>query len=152
MTDLDTSRRYPTRPFAAVGILVWKEDKLLIIKRAKPPRMGQWGLIGGGLEIGETHYEAAIREVKEETGVDVEPFGIVTAIDSIARDGENKVEFHYSIIEVNARWTGGEPQALDSVEEVAWATIPEIEALPVWDEMKRVARLAEAQYKQYIKR
>ena len=149
---LSDNRRYPSRPFAAVGVVVWKDDKILLIKRAKPPRAGQWGLIGGGLELGETHFECAAREALEETGVTIEPFGIITAINSISRDAEGKPEFHYSIIEVNARWVGGEAQALDSVEEVRWASVAEIAALPVWQEMKRVTALAEVQFKQYIKR
>lgn len=145
------SRQYPSRPFAAIGVVVWKDDKALIIKRAKPPRAGQWGLIGGAVELGETHFEAAIRETLEETGVVIAPFAVITAIDSISKDASGKPEFHYSIIEVNARWVSGEAKALDSVEEVRWATVAEIEALPVWQEMKRVAGLAQAQYKQYLK-
>jgi ADP-ribose pyrophosphatase YjhB (NUDIX family) len=147
---MSEERHYPSRPFAAVGVVVWKDERLLVIKRAKPPRQGQWGLVGGGVELGETHYEAAIREVMEETGIAIAPFGIITAIDSITKDADGKVEFHYSVIEVNARWVSGEARALDSVEEVAWLTLAEVEALPVWPQMKRVAQLAEAQYKAYI--
>lgn len=145
--SLQDHRRYPSRPFAAVGVVVWKGDRLLIIKRAHPPREGQWGLIGGALETGETHFEAAIREAREEAGIEIEPFGIITAIDSVTRDTWGKTEFHYSIVEVNARWMSGEPKLNAELLEARWASPGEVENLPVWQEMKRVVKLAETQYR-----
>ncbi|HVY13536.1 MAG TPA: NUDIX hydrolase [Alphaproteobacteria bacterium] len=141
-------RRYPSRPFAAVGVVVWKGDQLLIVKRAKPPREGQWSLIGGALELGETHFECAAREAKEEAGIIIQPFGIITAIDSLVRDAQGKAEYHYSIVEVNARWLSGEPVAGDGVSEARWISLAELEKLDVWSEMKRVAKLANAQRQQ----
>ncbi|MBI3420140.1 MAG: NUDIX hydrolase [Proteobacteria bacterium] len=146
-SSIKESRRYPSRPFATVGVVVWWGDEILIIKRARPPRQGEWGLIGGAVELGETHFDAAIREVREETGVMIEPFDVITCIDSVTHDAAGMVEFHYSIVEVNARYVNGEAQALDDITEARWIKPAELESLQVWDEMRRVVGLAQAQYK-----
>ena len=62
------SRTYPDRPWIGIGVVVWRDDRVLLVRRAKAPNLGQWSLPGGGQEIGETVFEAAIREVAEETG------------------------------------------------------------------------------------
>jgi 8-oxo-dGTP diphosphatase len=138
-------RHYPSRPFAAVGVVVWKGDEILVIKRTRPPRKDQWGLIGGAVELGETHFEAAKREVKEETGIEAEPFAVITAIDSVSRDAQGKVEFHYSVVEINARYTGGELKPGDEALEAHWISPVELKKYEVWDQMHRVVALADAQ-------
>ena len=72
------SREYPDRPIAAVGIVVLKGDAVLMIRRGKPPRDGQWSIPGGKQKLGETWRAAARREVAEETGVEIEVIGLST--------------------------------------------------------------------------
>jgi len=135
-------RRYPVRPVAGVGIVVWREDKLLLVKRGNPPRKGEWGLPGGVQQLGETIMQAAVREAREETGLDIMPLGIVTAIDALTQDEQGEVEFHYTIIEIAAETSEGNPRAGDDVLEVRWATMEEAEKLCRWPEVMRVARLS----------
>jgi 8-oxo-dGTP diphosphatase len=144
---MSEERRYPARPWPAIGVIVWRGDETLIIRRGKPPGEGQWGLIGGVMETGETYFEAAMREAREEAGITIEPFGIVTAIDGITKDAGQKIEFHYSIVEVNARHRGGAAVAQSDAKAVRWVTMAELERLDVWSEMLRVVKLAHAQYK-----
>ena len=66
------SREYPDRPFVGVGVVVWRGDNVLLIQRGKPPRIGAWSLPGGAQELGETVRETAVREVREETGVEID--------------------------------------------------------------------------------
>lgn len=141
-------RRYAPYPVPAIGVVVWRGDETLIIKRGKPPGEGKWGLIGGAQEWGETHFEAAIREAAEEAGIIIEPFGIITAIDGITPDASGKTEFHYSIVEVNAQWVSGTPKAQSDILDVRWITLPELEKLGVWSEMLRVVKLAAQQRKE----
>lgn len=138
-------REYPNHPFPAVGVVVWRGEETLIIRRGKPPGLGQWGLIGGAQEVGETFFECAIREAREEAGIEISPFNIITAIDGITRDDQQKVQYHYSIVEVNVHWVSGEAVADSDVTDVRWVTLPELRELNVWSEMLRVVELAYAQ-------
>lgn len=142
-------RRYPTQPWPAIGVVVWRKnngvDETLIIRRGKPPGMGQWGLIGGAQEVGETFFECAIREAREEAGIVIKPFAIITAIDGITRDEQQKVMYHYSIVEVNAQWESGEAAPASDVTDARWITMPKLRSLNVWSEMLRVVELAYVQ-------
>lgn len=138
-------RRYPTRPVVGIGVVIWRGDKVLLIRRGHEPAKDEWRLPGGGQEIGETIMQTAVREAKEETGLDVMPLGIVTALDSIFYDSEERIEYHYTLIEVLAESLEGEPVAGDDAVDVRWATIDEVEDLCAWPEIARVVRLAAIQ-------
>lgn len=82
------SREYPDRPIAGVGVVVLRDDQVLMIRRGREPRMGQWSIPGGKQELGETWRETAKREIREETGVEIDVIGIVDVVDAIIRDGD----------------------------------------------------------------
>jgi ADP-ribose pyrophosphatase YjhB (NUDIX family) len=140
--SLPDSREYPDRPWVGVGIVVWRGDEILLVRRAKPPRLGEWSIPGGAQSLGETVFEAAIREVREETGVAIRPTGIITVVDSIIRDAEQRPQFHYTLVEVSAEWIAGDAVAADDVDDVRWATPTTAATLIKWDETLRV--IAEA--------
>jgi ADP-ribose pyrophosphatase YjhB (NUDIX family) len=95
-------------------------------------------LPGGGQLRGETIFEAAIREVQEETGLTVVPEAVITAVDGIHRDSDGKVRFHYTLIEVEAESLEGDPVAADDVLEVRWVPLSEVESMVEWDITLRV--------------
>jgi 8-oxo-dGTP diphosphatase len=136
------SREYPDRPWVGVGIVVWRGDEILLVRRAKPPRLGEWSIPGGAQLLGETVFEAAIREVREETGVAIHPTGIVTVVDSIIRDARQRAQFHYTLVEISAEWMAGEAVAADDVDDVCWTSPATAATLIKWDETLRV--IAEA--------
>ncbi len=136
------SREYPDRPIAAVGAVVVDQGRLLLIRRGKPPRPGQWSLPGGGQELGESHTEAALREVREETGLIVESLGLVDVVDSIAHDESGRVRFHYLLADIVARPVGGALKAGGDATEVCWFSPEEAFALPLWSETIRVIKKA----------
>jgi 8-oxo-dGTP diphosphatase len=137
-----SAHRYPAAPMVGVGIAIWRGDKVLLVKRAKPPNEGQWALPGGKQQLGETIMEAAVREAREETGLDIVPLGIVTAVDSITRDKAGEIEFHYTIVDVAAESREGKAEARDDAADLRWATIEEVEKLCHWPEIARVVRLS----------
>jgi ADP-ribose pyrophosphatase YjhB (NUDIX family) len=139
-----TAREYPDRPWVGVGVIVWKGDRLLLVRRGRAPRLGQWSLPGGAQGVGETVFEAAAREVLEEAGLTVRPIEVVTVVDAITHDDAGAVHYHYTLVEVSAEWTAGEAAAMDDALEVRWADVEEAVALVPWDETDRVIRLAAA--------
>jgi len=102
---------YPDAPRAAVGALVMRDGKLLVVERGKPPAEGVWALPGGSVELGETLGEAAEREVLEETGVVVRAGAVVHAFDAVVRDDDGRVRFHYVIVDLACDYVSGEAVA-----------------------------------------
>ncbi len=141
-------RSYPERPIVGVGVVVWRRDKVILIRRAKPPRQGQWSLPGGVQEIGETVFEAARREVLEETGLAVDVLGLLDVVDSIQRDDDGRVRRHYTLVDVYARSEEGQAVAGDDAAEAAWFGLEEIDGLGLWQETVRMIRLSDEKRKQ----
>jgi 8-oxo-dGTP diphosphatase len=138
------SREYPERPMVGVGVVVWRDDKFLLIQRGKPPRRGSWSLPGGAQELGETVRETAAREIREETGVEIEVKALIDVFDTIARDDEGRVRLQYTLIDFTAEWRSGEPVAGDDAMGVRWAGLDEIEGYDLWKETARAIRMSAA--------
>ncbi len=140
-----SDRRYPLRPLVGIGVVIWRGDKVLLVQRGHEPAKGKWRLPGGAQDVGETIMQTAVREAREETGLDITPMGIVTALDSITRDAKGNVEYHYTMIEVLAESAEGEAQAGDDAVAVRWVTMAEIESLCDWPEVARIVQLSALQ-------
>jgi 8-oxo-dGTP diphosphatase len=144
MPKATMDRSYPERPFVGVGAVVFRGDEVLLVKRGKAPRAGQWSIPGGVQHLGETVAEAARREVREETGVEIEVGHVIAVVDSIGRDARAAVEYHYTLIDLGAEWRSGEVLAGDDAAEVAWVGLDRLEPYRLWRETLRVIRLAAA--------
>jgi len=131
-------------PIVGVGVVVLKDGHVLLIRRGKPPRLGEWSLPGGKQELGETLHEAGRREVREETGIDCSIITLLDVIDMITRDRDGAVERHFTLIDYGATWLAGEPVAGDDAMAAAWVPLHDLEKLGLWSETLRVIRLAEA--------
>lgn len=112
-------REYPSAPLVAVGAIIVAAGRVLLVRRGTQPLKGQWSLPGGALEIGETLSAGLIREVREETGLVVEPVELIELLDRIYRDGE-RVRYHYVIADYLCRVTGGDLRAASDADEVRW--------------------------------
>ena len=138
-----SEREYPTRPICAVGVVCFKEENVLLVKRAKPPITWKWSIPGGGQELGETTRDAALRELKEETGIDARLIGLIDVIDTVRKDENERIQFHYTLVDFAAEWVSGDPVADDDVSAARWAPLCDIEKEGLWSETVRVIRDAE---------
>lgn len=134
-------------PVPTVGVVCLRGDQVLLIKRGTPPRQNQWSVPGGRLEWGETTAVAALRELKEETGVDAQLLGLIDVIDGVfpARPG-GEITRHYVLIDYAARWTGGEPTAGDDAADARFVSRDEAMGLVEWEETRRVIAEAYARF------
>ncbi|GBF08442.1 ADP-ribose pyrophosphatase [Aeropyrum pernix] len=118
------ARLYPGQPVVGVGCLVFRDGRILLVKRKYPPGRGKWSIPGGHVRLGETLEEAAVRELEEETGIKGRPLGVVNVDDAITVDDKG-VRYHYVLITILLEDLGGEPQAGDDAEEAGFYTLDE---------------------------
>jgi ADP-ribose pyrophosphatase len=123
--------RYPDRPRVAVGAVVFKGERVLLVKRGKPPSAGTWAIPGGSVRLGETLRLAAEREVLEETGVRIRAGEPVLTFEAIETDPDGQVRFHYVIVDLAAEHLGGEPQAASDADEARWVSAADLQRLNV---------------------
>ena len=138
---MNEDRTYPTRPIVGVGAVVWREDKVLLVKRGRPPAKGQWSLPGGTQELGEGVEETARREVREDTGCEIKDLGFLGAFDSIERDARGGIRYHFTLVDFNAAWASGEPSPGKAELEAHFFALDELDALDLWDPVVEVIRL-----------
>lgn len=138
------SRLYPERPVVGVGAVVWRGEQVLLVRRGRPPKAGQWSLPGGGQHVGETLAEAVEREVREETGLALRDLHLLTTVDLIDRDPDGRVRYHYTLVDFTAEAAPGEAVAGDDADAVAWFGREALAALGLWTETLRVIELAAA--------
>ena len=129
MSDAADARTYPTRPFLAVSAAIFRDGRVLIVRRARPPAHGLYTLPGGGVELGETLEQAVIREVREETALAIEPIGLAGFRQAIARDAAGRIERHFVILPFAARWIAGEVLLNEELAEAHWLAPQQLGAL-----------------------
>lgn len=119
-------RTNPQRPFLAVSAAIFRNGKVLVVRRARKPALNLYTLPGGAVEAGETLVEAAIREVREETSLSIEPVALAGHREVIARDDKGKVERHFVILCFASRWLAGEPMLSDELDDSRWVDPSEL--------------------------
>jgi mutator protein MutT len=112
-------REYPEAPLVAVGAVVVDQGRVLLVRRGREPLKGHWSLPGGMLEVGEPLTAGVVREVREETGLTVQPLELVELLDRIHRDGD-RIRYHYVIADYLCRVVGGELKAASDADAVRW--------------------------------
>jgi 8-oxo-dGTP diphosphatase len=128
----------PMRPVPAVGVICLRGNEVLLVRRGTPPRLGEWSLPGGRIEPGERAVDAAVRELREETGVEARVTGLVDVVDGLFPEAG----LHYVLIDYAAEWLSGDPVAGDDAAEARFMEFAEANRLLGWDETRRV--IAEA--------
>lgn len=135
-------RRTPT---PAAGVVCLRGDDVLLVRRGAPPFENAWSLPGGRIEWGERAADAALRELKEETGCTAELVGLIDVVDAVLasrRDPGAPAWAHYVLIDYAVRWAGGEPTPGDDAREARFFAPEEIGGLGLWAETLRVIESA----------
>jgi len=135
----------PNRPLIGVGVVVWKGEKVLLSRRGQVPMRGRWGLPGGRQELGETVRETAVREVKEETAVDIRVGALIEVLDAIYREKDGTVSMQYTLVDFDGDWLSGDLEAGDDADHVEWVNIDNLPGYDLWEETLRVITLSRAQ-------
>ena len=138
-------REYPEQPFVGIGAIIIEKDRsgkerVVLVKRAHPPIQGQWSIPGGVLEVGELVRDAAVREALEETGLIVEAGDLLGVYDRVLYDAEERVQYHYVLIDFLCRPVGGKLLAASDAAEVHWFTREELPALNLAEDTQEVIR------------
>jgi ADP-ribose pyrophosphatase len=129
--QLHLKNDYPDYPRVAVGAVVFKDERVLLVRRGQPPAEDRWAIPGGSVEIGETLQDAAEREIREETGIRIRAAEPIYTFDVIERDKTGRIRFHYVIVDVSAEYVSGELTAGDDAIDARWISADEINRLAV---------------------
>ena len=120
-------RLYPNRPIVGVGAIIIHEGKILLEKRKSAPGKGKWSIPGGLVDLGESIEHAVVREVKEETDLDVAEPRLVDVVDHIGLDEKGAVKYHFVIVDYLVNLVRGLPKAASDAEDLKWVPFSEVE-------------------------
>ena len=135
-------RTYPTRPFLAVSAAIFRDGKVLVVRRARKPALNLYTMPGGVVEAGERLAEAAAREVREETALEIEVLTLAGHREAVMRDKDGRVERHFVIMCFAARWISGEPVLNEELDEAHWLAPSEIAGLRTTDGLAEIVASA----------
>lgn len=133
-----TERTFPDRPWLGVGGLVFQEDRVLLVKRGREPGLGQWSIPGGMVEVGETVQEAVQREIKEETGLQVEVLQLVEVFERIFPNDQGRIKYHYVVLDFLCQIIGGELKASSDAAEAVFSPLDSLKDLKLIPETEQV--------------
>jgi 8-oxo-dGTP diphosphatase len=139
---LNDLRTYPTRPFLAVSAAIFRDGKVLVVRRARKPALNLYTMPGGVVEAGETLPEAVAREVREETSLQIEVLGLAGHREAVVRDAQGRVERHFVIMCFAARWVSGEPVLNEELDDARWLDPSEISTLRTTDGLAEIVAAA----------
>lgn len=147
----NTGREFPPRPLVGIGAIIIGEKGVILIKRSKPPRAGSWSLPGGAQKLGETVYTAALREIREETGLAAKIGGLVDVVDSISPAPDGRIEYHYTLVDFWATVDAGAvPVAGGDAADARWFALDELDSLKLWSETMRIIEMAHTLWRKSV--
>lgn len=142
-------RKYPKQPVMSVGAVIIEKGKVLLIRRAAPPGKGLWAVPGGTVKLGEKLVDAVKREVKEETGLEIEVGKLIDLVEVLTKDEKGRIEYHYVIADYEAKVIGGKLKASSDALEVKWFNLNEIDKIEATKSTKKILKkiLEESKFK-----
>jgi ADP-ribose pyrophosphatase YjhB (NUDIX family) len=137
-------RTYPQRPVLAVSAAIIRDGKVLIVRRARKPALNLYSLPGGAVEVGESLIDAVVREVREETQIDIEPVALAGHREAIVRDKKGRVERHFVILSFASQWLQGEPVLNSELDDARWIDPAELSAYKTTEGLAEIVAAAAA--------
>jgi mutator protein MutT len=132
------AREYPQLPIVCVGAVIRTADGIVLVRRGRAPSLGDWTLPGGAVELGETLEQAVVREMREETGLDVEVGPVLQVFDRIVHDDDGRVRFHYVIVDYACTAVGGTLRAGDDATDAVCVAAEALAGWPLTSLARRV--------------
>jgi 8-oxo-dGTP diphosphatase len=120
-------RLYPKQPLVGVGAVIICNRKILLEKRKGEPGRGKWSIPGGLVELGESAEYTLIREVEEETNLEVKKPELIDVVSNIVVDENSKIKYHFVIIDYFVKLEGGTLKAADDAAAVKWVPFEDVE-------------------------
>ena len=121
------SRQYPKKPVVGVGAVILDGDQILLEQRKNEPSKGKWSVPGGLVELGESLEDAIVREVKEETGLDVYEPRLLDVVNYVSYGERGGVMYHYVIVDYLVTVRSGKPKAASDAAALKWVPFNELE-------------------------
>ena len=134
------NRIYPKEPVCAVGAIIFRQDSVLLVKRGKEPAYGKWSIPGGAVHLGETLENAIIREVREETCLEVRPIQLAKVVDRISRDEEGSIRYHFVIVDFLCEVLNGEPKPCSDAADIGYFAVTNLDVLNMTEGTAAVIR------------
>ena len=135
-------RDYPERPLVGAGAVIVRDNQVVLVRRGRPPLAGEWSIPGGVVKLGETLRQAAEREAREETGLEIEAGEVLEVFESITPDAQGKTCYHYVIVDFFCRVKSGELRAGGDALEAKWCRAEELAEQRVSEAVSKVIRKA----------
>jgi 8-oxo-dGTP diphosphatase len=135
-------RTYPQRPYLAVSAAIFRNGKVLVVRRARKPALNLYTLPGGAVELGETLLDAVAREVREETSLKIQPIALAGHREVIAHDRQGRIERHFVILCFAARWRSGEPVLNEELDDARWLAPSELAGLRTTEGLAEIVAAA----------